>query len=108
MKVRFKVWLEKGGETIISEGKYHLLKEIERSGSILRASQKLGLTYKRAYSQLKVMEERLGTKLVDRRRKKGATLTAEGKRLLELYERVLSGFRELSASLERELSEERK
>lgn len=103
--MKFKVWLEKGGETIISEGKYHLLKEIERSGSILGAAKKLGLTYKRAYSQLKAMEQRIGIKLVERKRKKGARLTSEGKRLVDLYEDIFSEFKRLSAFLEEKISE---
>jgi len=96
LRVRFKVWLEKDGKPIISEGKYRLLREIERTGSIKRASENLGLTYKRAFSQLKGMEERLGKKVLERRRGKGAVLTEEGKRLLEEYERVLKAFKDLS------------
>ena len=96
MRVRFKVWLEKDGRPVISEGKYRLLREVERSGSIKRASERLGLTYKRAFSQIKGMEERLGYRVLDRKRGKGAVLTEEGRRLLEEYERVLKAFKELS------------
>ncbi len=89
MRVRFKVWLEKEGEPIISEGKYRLLKEIERTGSILRASKNLGLTYKRAFSQIKAMEERLGERILERKRGKGARLTEKGKDLIKRYEEIL-------------------
>ena len=96
MRVRFKVWLEKDGKPVISEGKYRLLREVEKTGSIRRASENLGLTYKRAFSQIKGMEERLGYRVLERRRGKGAVLTEEGRRLLEEYERVLKVFKEVS------------
>ena len=96
MRVRFKVWFEKDGKPVISEGKYCLLREVEKTGSIKRASENLGLTYKRAFSQIKGMEERLGYRVLERKRGKGAVLTEEGKRLLEEYDRVLKAFKELS------------
>ena len=96
MRVRFKVWLEKDGKPVISEGKYRLLREVEKTGSIRRASENLGLTYKRAFSQIKGMEERLGYRVLERRRGKGAVLTEEGRRLLEEYERILKVFKEVS------------
>jgi len=96
LRVRFKLWLEKGGEPIISEGKYRLLKEIEKSGSILGAAERLGLSYKRAHCQIKTMEERLGMKIVERRRGKGARLTKGGKDLLDYYEGVVQEFQRLA------------
>ncbi len=96
MRVRFKVWLEKDGKPVISEGKYRLLREVEKTGSIKKASENLGLTYKRAFSQIKGMEERLGCRILDRKRGKGAVLTQEGVNLLEEYERILKAFKELS------------
>lgn len=103
MRVRFKVWLEEEGEPIISEGKYRLLKEIERTGSILEASRRLGLTYKRAHSQIKSLERRLGRKVVERRRGKGASITEAGRKLLRAYEDIISKFdrlaRDVSGSL---------
>ncbi len=96
MRVRFKVWLEKEGEPIISEGKYRLLKEIDKTGSILEATRRLGLTYKRAISQIKAMEDRLGKKVLERKRGSGAKLTKEGRDLLEVYESVVRKFSELT------------
>ena len=103
MRVRFKVWLEERGEPVISEGKYRLLKEIDRTGSILEASKRLGLTYKRAHSQIRAMEERLGRKVLERRRGRGARLTEAGRELVGLYERVLKEFERTSGRLSSEL-----
>ncbi|WP_457600739.1 winged helix-turn-helix domain-containing protein [Hydrogenivirga sp.] len=99
MRVKFKVWFEKEGEPIISEGKFRLLKAIEEEGSILGAARKLGISYKRAYSQIKVMESRLGKEVVERRRRKGAVLTEDGKRLLREYEKVYDEFSRLASQL---------
>lgn len=100
MKVRFKVWLEEDGKAVISEGRYRLLKEIERTGSILEASKRVGLTYKRAHSQIKSMEKNLGKKVVNRKRGTGATLTDSGRELLRVYESVLSELSKLANELE--------
>lgn len=110
MRVRLKVWLEKDGEPIISEGKLRLLEEIKRTGSIHRASVNLGLSYKRAHSQIKVMEERLGEKILIRERGKGTRLTEKAKRLISAYrklrEELLSRASDLEKTLPRELSGE--
>ena len=103
MRVRFKVWLEEKGEPLISEGKFRLLREIDRTGSILEASKRLGLTYKRAHSQIKSIENRLGRKVLERKRGKGAVLTPEGRELLKVYERILSEFESLSRKLSSDL-----
>ncbi|EDP76006.1 LysR family transcriptional regulator [Hydrogenivirga sp. 128-5-R1-1] len=99
MKVRYKVWLEKDGEPIISEGKYRLLKAIEREGSIVKAAESLGISYKRAHSQIKAIEERLGRVIIERRRRRGACLTEEGKRLINEYEAVAKEFDRLASRL---------
>ena len=96
MEVNFKVWLEKEKEPLLSFGKYLLLKEVEKTGSIKRASQKLGIPYKKAHIYLKLLEERLGKPLLKRERGRGTTLTEEGKKLLSLYGEVLEDFQKLA------------
>jgi molybdate transport system regulatory protein len=100
LRIRFKVWLEKEGEPIISEGKFRLLKEVERTGSIQGAAKNLGLTYKRAISQIKTMEKRLGRKVLERKRGRGARLTEAGRDLLRRYEAILRRFTDLAKELE--------
>lgn len=102
MRVRFKVWLEIEGEPIISEGKYRLLKEIEKVGSIMGAAKNLGLTYKRAHSQIKSIEERLGKKILERRRRKGAKLTKEGLKLIKEYEKIYEELKKCAEKLSSE------
>jgi len=102
LKVRFKVWLEIDGEPVISEGKYRLLKEIEKTGSIMSAAKNLGLTYKRAHSQIKAIERRLGKRILERKRKKGAELTEDGLSLINKYEKIYEELKKCSERLSSE------
>ena len=96
MKVNFKVWLEEGDQPLLSFGKYLLLKEVEKTGSIKGASENLGIPYKKAHIYLKLLEERLGKPLLKRERGKGTTLTEEGKKLLTLYGEIFEDFQNLA------------
>jgi molybdate transport repressor ModE-like protein len=103
MQIRFKVWLESEGIPLLSMGKYLLLKEVKKTGSIKVAAQNLGIPYKKAHSQLKLLEERLGFKILQRERGKGTVLTEEGKKLLDLYGEILEEFQQLAKKLEEKL-----
>ncbi len=104
MQIQYKVWLEKDGEPILSLGKYLLLKEIEKTGSIKRAAENLNIPYKKAHSYVKLIERRLGKPIFQRHRGKGTFLTKEGKKLLETYGRILEKFEALKRELEKELA----
>ena len=103
MEIKFKVWLEEDGLPVLSLGKYNLLKEIEKTGSIKEAAENLGLPYKKAHVYIKLIEERLGCKIVKRERGKGTTLTEKGKRLLKLYEEIIKECQKRVKELEKEL-----
>ncbi len=104
MKIRFKVWLEKDGLPLLSFGKYLLLKEVQKTGSIKKASENLGIPYKKAHLYVKLIEERFGKPLFRRERGKGTLLTEEGKKLLETYEGILEKFETLTEELEKDLT----
>ena len=103
MEIKFKVWFEEDGLPILSVGKYHLLKEIEKTGSIREAAFNLGLPYKKAHIYIKLAEQRLGYPLVKRERGKGAQLTSQGKKLLQLYEEAVAEFQKKAKELEKKL-----
>jgi len=103
-RVKFKLWLEDpSGEPLISWSKYLLLKEVEKTGSIKRAAQKLGIPYKKAHIYLKLLEERTGSKLLLRKRGKGTFLTEEGKKLLSLYGEILEDLNRVAKKWEERL-----
>ena len=85
----------------MSYGKYLLLKEVDKTGSIRKAAENLKISYKKAHSYIKLTEKRFGKKLFIRLRGKGTLLTDEGKKLLEAYERILKMFEGTSQSVEK-------
>ena len=87
--MRSKIWLEVDGAPFLGDGRYRLLRAIERNGSINAAARELGLSYRKAWAQLAVMEDHAPFPLLERRtggRAGGATvLTGEALRLLKAY-----------------------
>ncbi|MBI4831795.1 MAG: LysR family transcriptional regulator [Candidatus Lindowbacteria bacterium] len=60
MKYRFKVWAEVDGEPVMGPGRYRLLEELRRTRSINAAAKKAGISYRRAWAQIREMERLLG------------------------------------------------
>ena len=94
MDVKSKVWIEVDGEVVAGDGKVHLLGLIDEMGSIQKAAETLGMSYRHAWGFLQKMEKRGGIKLVETqvggREGGGARLTPQGKIFLRRY----SAFRE--------------
>ena len=66
MKIKSKIWLEKKGELVFGEGKSQLLKAIDQTGSINKASQKMGISFRQAWEYITAIEKRLGFKFIER------------------------------------------
>jgi molybdate transport system regulatory protein len=64
MKVKSKVWLDKGGELVFSSGKSNILKSIEKTGSLNAAAKELKMPYRHAWSYIRSAEKRLGKALL--------------------------------------------
>jgi molybdate transport system regulatory protein len=93
IKPQYKIWLStETGEGIMGDGKWQILKAIEKTGSLMAATESLGLTYRRTWGDLKKIESQLGFQLLDKSRggKDGgtSTLTPEGKRLVEAFDNL--------------------
>ncbi len=99
MEVKFKVWLQKEGEVVAGDGKVRLLKLIERYGSIQKAAQENGMSYRHAWGAIRKMETRAGLKLVETqaggRAGGGARLTAPGRDFVARYSRFSGGLEEI-------------
>lgn len=94
LHVCIKVWIaDDGGNVVFGSGRMRLLEAIDCTGSILQASEKLGMSYRSAWGRLKVSEERLGEALVEKvpggGRQGGSRLTPRGKHLLEQYHKLI-------------------
>ncbi len=90
MRPQLKIWIEnEEGEQIIGEGLLRLLQEIEKTGSLNKASERLGMSYRTAWGKLEKIENRMGIELVIRRsgggREGGSRLTERGRELMSRY-----------------------
>ncbi len=87
----FKLWLSASGEGVFGHGKWQLLAAIERKGSLRAAADSLGISYRKAWGDLRKTETILGIALLERHRggsEGGETsLTKEGKKWLDEYTR---------------------
>ena len=98
IQVRSKIWLEAAGRPVLGEGRRALLQAVEEKGSISKAARSLSLTYRKAWGQIKFMEEHLGIPLVLKLTGGvgggGARLTPEARNLLAKYDRLIAGLQE--------------
>lgn len=61
---------------------FQLLKAVRETGSLHRAAQEIGLSYRHAWGVMRTWEEMLGRSMLDMERGRGASLTRFGERLL--------------------------
>lgn len=89
MKIKSKVWVEMDGEVVVGNGKITLLKMIDEMGSIQRAADKMGMSYRHAWGFIQKIEKRSGIRFVDTqiggKDGGGAQLTLQGKDFLKKY-----------------------
>jgi molybdate transport system regulatory protein len=98
MEIRSKIWIEVDGEPVFGRGRRFLLEAIDSYGSINQAAREVDISFRKAWSHIKAMEERLGVKLVERqkggRNGGGAFLTADARVFLRKYEEMENGIQE--------------
>ena len=90
-----KLWISAPDRgDVVGSGRCRLLRAIERMGSLSAAAEELGISYRKAWGDLKRAERHIGRKLIVKSRGGaggGKTeLTPEGRKLLEAY----TGFKE--------------
>lgn len=95
--VEYKIWIKaEDGTSILGDDKFLLLKTIKEHGSLKMASEKMHISYRKAWGDLKNCEALLGFSLIDKHRggaDGGSTkLTEEGIRFINLYESMQSDF----------------
>ncbi len=65
LEPRSKIWIERNGDTVLSDWRVALLEAIERTGSLAKAAEEVGIPYRSAWQKIKESEERLGIRLVN-------------------------------------------
>ncbi len=88
MTFRMRLWLESPSGFKFGQGTAELLRRIERDGSLRKAANSMGMSYRRAWGRLKRSEEDLGQDLVCKPggNKAGYRLTAVGEKLLRGFD----------------------
>ena len=92
MEIKAKFWIENRGEVVLGGGKTALLLAVERLGSIQRAADEFGMSYRHAWGAIKRIEQRAGFRIVDTKlggKEAGARLTAKGKTLVKATDSLL-------------------
>jgi molybdate transport system regulatory protein len=97
LKAHYKLWLSlKNGDGILGDGKWRLLKAIEEFGSISKAAVNLGISYRKAWGDLKKAEELLGLSVIEKHRggQSGGSsaITPQGSNLIKAYTRFHNDF----------------
>jgi molybdate transport system regulatory protein len=95
LRTRFKLWLSsREAEGAFGDGKWRLLKSVDAEGSLAAASKSLGISYRKAWGDLKKAQETLGVVLVEKQRGGTTggrtTLTEQGEKWLKAYTRFRS------------------
>ncbi len=95
IEVKSKIWFTVKDNPLLGQGRRDLLVYIDRFGSISAASKEMGISYRKAWSSIQAMEERLGRRLIVRTRGGrgggAASLTDVAKDLIAKYDRVAGG-----------------
>lgn len=91
IELNYKIWLsDRNGKGIMGDGKWQILKAIDETGSLTAACNKLGITYRRTWNDLREIEKALGFAILESTRG-GADggsmkLTPEGRNLITAFD----------------------
>ncbi len=92
LQLKGSLWVEADGRSLGGHGRIALLKAVAEQGSITRAAQAFGMSYKAAWDAIEAMNSRSGVPLVERatggRGGGGTRLTEQGLRLVQRYDQV--------------------
>lgn len=85
--IRLHLWLETDEGVFFGAGRVHLLEKIEMHGSLKKAAECMGMSYRAAWGKIKATEANVGFSLVKKNagKKGGYSLTDEGRSLMVQY-----------------------
>jgi len=110
MEVKVKVWIEDDKNNLVfGGGKTEILEYIKETGSIAEASQKIGLSYKKAWSHIKVLEKYIEDSLVIKQKgggeQGGTKLTPKAIEIIDNYKLLQKEVKEFTQTRFSELFE---
>jgi molybdate transport system regulatory protein len=69
LQTNFRLWIYSPGTTgVFGDGKYQLLRAVEKHGSLQAATREIGISYRKAWADLHKAEQCLGIPLLTRTR----------------------------------------
>lgn len=85
--VRLRLWLETEDGMFFGTGRGMLLEAVDRFGSLKKAAEHLGMSYRAAWGKMRKTEKVLGVQLIEQAgsRKGGHVLTPAGRLLMEKF-----------------------
>ena len=91
--VKTKTWIENSeGELLFGKGKTEILELIEQEGSISKASEKIGMNYKKAWTHIKILQKNINDVMVQTKQgggeDAGTTLTPVALEYMENYRKL--------------------
>lgn len=89
-RIKSKIWIEVNDKVLVGEGRVNLLMTIEETGSLSRAAKAIGMSYKKAWKLVDMMNARADQPLVKLsvggKGGGGAILTDYGKSIVKVFE----------------------
>ncbi len=96
--VKTKTWIENAdGELLFGKGKTEILEFIEQKGSISKASEKMGINYKKAWNHVQLLERNINNTMVE---KKQGNASVSGTTLTPMAKDFMMKYRQLQADIE--------
>jgi molybdate transport system regulatory protein len=91
-RMRLHLWLENEDGLLFGQGRMELLARIRELGSLRKAAESLGMSYRAAWGKLKATEKAAGSSLLDRpaSNRDGCRLSEFGETMLTSYGRWLA------------------
>lgn len=91
--MKTKTWIENAeGELLFGKGKTEILELIEQEGSISKASEKIGMNYKKAWTHIKILQKNINDTMVQTKQgggeDAGTTLTPVAREYMDNYRRL--------------------
>lgn len=91
-KIKSRIWIESEDNVLLGEGRVHLLKAIQETGSLSKAAKSLNISYKKAWQLLdsvnKSAKKPVTINSIGGKGGGGAELTEFGKSLVEAFDEI--------------------
>lgn len=106
--LRTKTWIEnEKGELLFGKGKTQVLEDVERTGSISGAAERLGMNYKKTWSHVQILQKSFDRPLVETQKgggdRGGTTLSSEAYELMNAYKTLQADIEEYANKRFKEL-----